>query len=282
MSRLVVLALFAFALLVGPAQASEQSFDFGWKFALVNRTGITDPTGAYAQAASPAYDDSAWRSVDVPHDWSIELDPTTGTGTSSGTGFLQGGLGWYRKTFTLPASAAGKHISLEFDGVYMDSVVYLNGVQVAAHPYGYTGFNVDVSAAKTDGTPNVVAVQVRHQQPSSRWYSGSGIYRHVHLLIQDPVHVARHGVVVTTPNLESTYTTGDYGTVHVDTKLVNSLDEAVGVSQTVTDAAGTIVASTQTGSDLRLDHPHLWSIEDPYLYTLTTEVRRDGTVVDST
>src|SRR4051794_12093843 len=280
MSRLVVLALFAFALLVGPAQASEQSFDFGWKFALVNRTGITDPTGAYAQAASPAYDDSAWRSVNVPHDWSIELDPTTGTGTSSGTGFLQGGLGWYRKTFTLPASAAGKHISLEFDGVYMDSVVYLNGVQVAAHPYGYTGFNVDVSAARTDGTPNVLAVQVRHQQPSSRWYSGSGIYRHVHLLIQDPVHIARHGVVVTTPGLAQTYQ--DYATVHVATTLENALNESVGVSQTVRDASGAVVASTQTGADLRIEHPHLWSIEDPYLYTLTTEVRRGGDVIDST
>src|SRR3954453_19448177 len=134
MLRVIAVALVGFAVLAGPARASEQSFDFGWKFALANKTGITDPTGAYAQAASPNYDDSAWRAIDVPHDWRIELDPTTGTGTSSGPGFLQGGLGWYRKTFMLPASAAGKHLSIDFDGVYMDSVIYLNGVQVGAHP----------------------------------------------------------------------------------------------------------------------------------------------------
>jgi beta-galactosidase len=100
-----VAALVAWA---SPAQASEQSFNLGWKFALVNKTDITDPTGAYANAASPSYDDSSWRALDVPHDWSIELDPTNAAGTSSRTGYLQGGLGWYRKTFTLPSSAAGR------------------------------------------------------------------------------------------------------------------------------------------------------------------------------
>ena len=136
--RLVVLIAVLAGL--GPAAAAAdappRSSDFGddWRFVLVNRAGITDPTGAYANAADPAYDDSAWRSLDVPHDWSIELDPTTGpgTGTTADTGFLQGGLGWYRKTFTLPKSAAGKRISVEFDGVYMDSIVYLNGRQVGA------------------------------------------------------------------------------------------------------------------------------------------------------
>jgi beta-galactosidase len=275
----VVLAL---GLLAPAARADEQSFDTGWKFALVNRTDITDPTGAYANAASPGYDDSAWRSVDVPHDWSIELDPVTGTGTgtTSGTGFYQGGLGWYRKTFTLPASAAGKRVAVDFDGVYMDSVIYFNGVQVGAHPYGYTGFEVELPNPKTDGSPNVLAVQVRHKQPSSRWYSGSGIYRHVHLLIQDPVHIARHGVFVTTPNLETTSAQG-FATVHVDTQIANPANQDVGISQTVKDAAGTVVAATQTGADLRIDNPHLWSTGDPYLYTLTTELRVGGQVVDS-
>ncbi len=279
----VVLALAAFA---PAARAESQNFDFGWKFALVNPTDITDPSGTYnpvganMNAAGTTYDDSSWRSIDVPHDWSIELNPTT-SGTQAGTGYLQGGLGWYRKTFTLPASAAGKRIAVDFDGVYMDSVIYFNGVQVGAHPYGYTGFEVDLPGAKTDGSPNVLAVQVRNKQPSSRWYSGSGIYRHVHLLVQDPVHIARHGVTVTTPDLENMYTNGDSATVHVVTALKNDLNQAVGISQTVKDAAGNVVASTQSGSDMTIAHPHLWSIEDPYLYTLDTEVRIDGDVVDS-
>ncbi len=282
MFRIATVIVLALALYAPAARADSQSFDTGWKFALVNRTDITDPTGAYANAASPSYDDSAWRSVDVPHDWSIELDPVTGTGTgtTSGTGFYQGGLGWYRKTFTLPASAAGKRVAVDFDGVYMDSVIYFNGVQVGAHPYGYTGFEVDLPNPKTDGSPNVLAVQVRHKQPSSRWYSGSGIYRHVHLLIQDPVHITRHGVFVTTPGLEANYAQG-FATVHVDTTIANPANQDVGISQTIKDASGTVVAATQTGADLRIDNPHLWSTDDPYLYTLTTELRVGGNVVDS-
>jgi beta-galactosidase len=123
--RWVLTFVFACALIgaLAPAAgahhgASQRSSDFdrGWKFALANRSDITDPTGAFAHAADPGYDDGPWRSVDLPHDWSIELDPTT-AGTNSETGFLQGGLGWYRKTFTLPRSAAHKSVSLEFDGI---------------------------------------------------------------------------------------------------------------------------------------------------------------------
>src|SRR4051794_6685882 len=279
--RAVALAALLLATIASGARADTRDFDAGWKFALVNPADITDPSGAYANAMSPSYDDSSWRSVDLPHDWSIELNPTT-VGTQSGTGYLQGGLGWYRKTFTLPASDAGKRIAVEFDGVYMDSVVYFNGVQIGAHPYGYTGFEVVLPAAKTDGSPNVLAVKVQNKQPSSRWYSGSGIYRHVHLLVQDPVHIARHGVFVTTPDLESTYTNGDYATVHVDTQIANPANQPVGISQTVRDASGAVVASTETGSDLRLDHPHLWSTDSPYLYTLRTDLVMGGNVVDST
>ncbi len=162
----------------------------------------------------------------------------------------------------------------------MDSVIYFNGVQVGAHPYGYTGFEVDLPDPKTDGSPNVLAVQVRHKQPSSRWYSGSGIYRHVHLLVQDQVHIKRHGVFVTTPGLDTTYAQG-FATVHVATSIANPANQDVGISQTVKDAAGTVVAASQTGADLRIDSPHLWSTDDPYLYTLTTELRVGGNVVDS-
>ena len=102
-------------------------FGPGWRFALVNPDGITDPTGAYANAMDPGFDDSGWQQLDVPHDWSIELAPVDNASTSSATGFLPGGLAWYRKHFTLPRSLAGQRISVEFDGVYRNSNVYLNG-----------------------------------------------------------------------------------------------------------------------------------------------------------
>jgi beta-galactosidase len=270
------------------------SLDEGWKFALVNPTGITDPTGAFADAASPGYDDSGWRSIDVPHDWSIELAPTAGPGTTSGTGFFQGGLGWYRKTFTLPAALAGRRVSVEFDGVYMDSSVYLNGQLLGTHPYGYTGFSFDLAGVHADGvTPNVLAVEVRNQLPSSRWYSGSGIYRHVRLVVTGPVHVQRWGTAVTTPGLPTTLPAG-YADVHVVTTVDNdgSAPAPARVVSTVADARGVRVGRTvtdlvaaagggSTATDVRVNRPKLWELTKPYLYQLTTEVVVGGRVVDT-
>lgn len=276
-----------------PAAAASPSrstdFDRSWKFALANTTGDEDP--AYADADEPRFDDSSWRSLDLPHDWSIEQAVVPEAG--SNTGYFPGGLGWYRKTFTLPRSTAGKKVSLEFDGIYMDSEVYLNGTLVTAHPYGYTGFAVDLTPlAHTDGrTPNVVAVKVRNKLPSSRWYSGSGIYRHVHLVVTDPVHVARHGTFVTTPDVEREVGSG-YATAHVRTDVVN--DRAardVAVVSRIKDASGRVVARHRSGltgsartveADLRVDDPTLWSMGNPYLYTLETEVTVAGRRVDTT
>src|SRR3954452_8744461 len=292
-ARVGVLALLALLAFAATARADVQSFDTGWKFALVNPTDITDPTGAYANAASPSYDDSGWRSVDLPHDWSIELDPTT-AGTQSGTGYLQGGLGCYRKTFSLPAADAGKQISVVFDGVYMDSYVYLNGTLVGNHPYGYTSASYDLTPlVHTDGTPNVLAVKVQNKQPSSRWYSGSGIYRHVHLVVTDPIHLARYSTAITTPDVQNTYDSG-FANVHVATTVQNQsgASQPVGVLNRVTDAAGNVVGSSQSSVtagaadaldtvDIRLDQPHLWSPDSPYLYTLHTDLMMGGNVIDS-
>jgi beta-galactosidase len=265
--------------------------DAGWRFALVNAAAVSDPTGAFGNASSPDYDDSTWRSVHLPHDWSIELNPTAGPGTTSGTGYYQGGLGWYRKTFTLPAAMAGKRVAVEFDGVYMDSQVYLNGALLGGHHYGYTGFSLDLTGAHTDGrTPNVLAVQVRNPVPSSRWYSGSGIYRNVRLVVTDPVHVERLGMVVTTPDLENTVRSG-YGTVHVATTLAAVAATEVHVTSTVRDADGREVghaaSSASAGStpvttavDVRVPHPHLWDVSDPRLYSVTTQLEVAGRVVD--
>ena len=262
----------------------------GWRFALVNPDGITDPTGAYAQAADPGYDDSGWREVAVPHDWSIEQTPTTEHGTTSGTGFFPGGLGWYRLAFTLPAAFAGKRISVEFDGVYMDSYVYCNGTQAGRHPYGYTGFAFDLTdLLHTDGTTeNVIAVKVQNQLPSSRWYSGSGIYREARLVVTEPVHVERWGTYVTTPDI-----TAERAVVRVRTSVVNDSGAAsqVEIRSTVKDPDGRTVARAATtvavtdktaeSHELTVPEPKLWDLEAPHRYTLETELRVGGRTVDT-
>ncbi|MFF0092312.1 glycoside hydrolase family 2 TIM barrel-domain containing protein [Streptomyces canus] len=262
----------------------------GWRFALVDPGGITDPTGEYTDAAAPGYDDSGWREVAVPHDWSIELAPTTENGTTSGTGFFPGGLGWYRLAFTLPPAFTGKRISVEFDGVYMDSYVYCNGTEAGRHPYGYTGFALDLTdLLHTDGTTeNVIAVKVQNRLPSSRWYSGSGIYREARLVVTDPVHVERWGTYVTTPEI-----TAERARVRVRTSVVDESGTAgpVEIRSRIRDPRGRTVARTATTitvgtkatetHELTVRAPRLWDISAPHRYTLETELRRDGELVDT-
>ncbi|MFJ8146687.1 glycoside hydrolase family 2 TIM barrel-domain containing protein [Streptomyces sp. NPDC096048] len=259
----------------------------GWRFLLVDPDGsAADATGA----ADPAYDDSAWREVAVPHDWSIEQTPTTEHGTTSGTGFLPGGLGWYRLAFTLPPALHGRRISVEFDGVYMDSRVHCNGREVGRHPYGYTGFALDLTdLVHTDGrTENVLAVQVRNQLPSSRWYSGSGIYREVRLVVTDPVHVRRWGTYVTTPQVSE-----ERAVVRVETSVVNASGTAreVEIRSTVQDADGRTVARAASTArvaeeasethELTVTRPRMWDFASPHRYTLHTELRVGGRTVDT-
>ncbi|MET8131682.1 glycoside hydrolase family 2 TIM barrel-domain containing protein [Streptomyces sp. NPDC005251] len=263
----------------------------GWRFALVDPGGITDPTGAYTGAERPGYDDSAWRAVAVPHDWSIEQTPTTEYGTTSGTGFFPGGLGWYRTAFTLPSAFAGKRISVEFDGVYMDASVYCNGEEVGRHPYGYTGFAFDLTGLlHTDGsTANVIAVQVRNQLPSSRWYSGSGIYRDARLVVTEAIHVARWGTHVTTPDVD-----GERAVVRARTAVVNETGAPADVQvvsrivgpdgRTAASTATTVTVAERTDEthELTVDRPRLWDFATPeHRYTLETELRVGGAVVDT-
>jgi beta-galactosidase len=289
---------------IGGTAANQQpapgarAYDFGqdWKFALVTAEDVTDPTGAYTNAYQPGFDDSEWRVLDVPHDWSIELAPVDASYTVSGNGFLPGGLGWYRKTFTLPPWMAGKKISVEFDGVYMNSNVYINGQFLGNHPYAYTGFNYDLTGkVHIDGTtPNVIAVQASNEIPSSRWYSGSGIYRNVRVIVTGPVHIARHGTFVSTPDAATTVPAG-YANINVKTDIQNETGAPAQVTLALRarDASGAVVAngtsdlSLQAGQAqtattvLRVDHPALWSVDDPVLYTLETEVTTDGRTADS-
>ncbi|WP_329296132.1 glycoside hydrolase family 2 TIM barrel-domain containing protein [Streptomyces pseudovenezuelae] len=263
----------------------------GWRFALVDPGGISDPTGEYADAAAPGYDDSGWREIAVPHDWSIELAPTPLNGTTSGTGFFPGGLGWYRLAFTLPAALAGKRISVEFDGVYMDAYVYCNGTEAGRHPYGYTGFALDLTdLLHTDGsTENVIAVKVQNRLPSSRWYSGSGIYREARLVVTDPVHVERWGTRVTTEDL-----TEERGLVRVATSVVNASGSAADVEivTRIVDPRGRTVARTSSTvavtdratetHELAVHEPKMWDFGTPHhRYTVRTELRVGRTTTDT-
>ena len=278
--------------------ARTTEFDHGWKFKLVTTANTTDPTGLYGNSSNPlaaavGFDDSTWRSLTLPHDWSIEQLPASSN--SNATGYFPGGLGWYRKTFTLPPTLAGKRISIDFDGVYTNSYVYLNGTLLGNHPFGYVGFSFDITnAVHLDGTPNVLAVVVQALAPNSRWYSGAGITRNVHLTVTDPIHVTRLGTFVTTPNLATTIQSG-FANVHVQAKVLNETGSAatVDVVNRVKDATGGVVATGTTSGvalggnvytdemDIRVDNPHLWSTTDPYRYTLETEIRQGGTTRDS-
>ena len=277
----------------------SRSLDFGedWKFVLVNSGGIDDPAGEYENAQVPSFDDSAWRKLDLPHDWSIELAPVAGagTGTDPGTGFLQGGLGWYRKTFILPASMEDKKISIEFDGIYMDSFVYLNGELLGNYHYGYTGFSFDLTElVYTDGlTPNAIAIKVQNPLPSSRWYSGSGIYRNVRLIVTNGIFVQRWGTFVTTPDLENTYK-DDYANVNIKTDISNESGktETVELVSRIIDADGKVVAQSNSDAtvdgkdytyedDIRVDDPVLWSFDNPYLYILESDLVVEGNVIDT-
>ena len=260
----------------GVGTERENNFNEGWKFYLGNNSSAMDP----------GFNDSSWKSVTLPHDFSISQSFTTYGEAESG--FLPGGTGWYRKTFTMPASAEGKTVLLQFDGVYSDAYVYVNGTFVGENHYGYTPFAFDISDYLTcDGvTDNVIAVKAVNNIPSSRWYSGSGIYRDVTLVVTDPVHVDYQGNYVTTPNISS-----GNGTVQVETDVVNDGNSPVQVTVTNTvvetnDTASTTVTVdpgqtvTATASPV-VSSPELWSVDDPNLYTVRTELSVGGQVVDT-
>ncbi|MFD7922609.1 glycoside hydrolase family 2 TIM barrel-domain containing protein [Streptomyces sp. NPDC059740] len=271
----------------GATLGREVDLRSGWRHILVNTTGEDAPL--------PDPGDASWHTVDVPHDWSISQDPRQDEHTTSGTGFLPGGLGWYTKSFVLPSSVAGKRLSVEFDGVYMDSEVHFNGELVGRHPYGYTGFRLDLTEqAHTDGrTVNTLAVKARNQIPSSRWYSGSGIYRDVRLVVTDPVHLTRHGVTVTTPGLAEAFRAGRGDCRVVVTAVSEERSTAAEISAYVRDPDGRVVAHrtvraglggdpTDTTLDLSVTDPQLWSVDRPRLYTVLTRISRGGRVLDET
>ncbi|HLZ91559.1 MAG TPA: glycoside hydrolase family 2 TIM barrel-domain containing protein [Candidatus Acidoferrum sp.] len=261
---------------------TELSADADWKFLL------GDPAGA----ESPAFNDHQWRTVTLPHDWSIEGTPAEKNPTGSGGGYYPAGIGWYRKAFTAPADWKGKQVGLEFDGVSMDATVYVNGHKVGNHPYAYTSFRFDITSQLNFSASNVVAVRVDNSlQPNSRWYTGSGIYRHVRAVVTEPIHIAPWGVFVSTPEASAAS-----ATVLVKSRVQNDTTESaeVTVKTVLVAPSGTksreveATLKLQAGrqaeitQDIALDQPALWSPKSPRMYRAITRVVNNGKILDET
>lgn len=256
-------------------------FDKDWKFSLNNTTNGIE---------SPDFDDSEWRTLNLPHDWAIEGDFSKDNPSRADGGALPGGTGWYRKTFNVDKASQGKKFFIDFDGVYMNSEVYLNGNLLGKRPYGYISFRYDITPYLKFDAPNVLAVKVDNsKQPNSRWYSGCGIYRHVWLTVVNPVHVDHWGTYITTPEVSkenvsfaiSTTVKNDNdkaSKVRVTSVLLDAGDKELKKSvQTIDVSGGEKAVSEQS---IILSNPHFWSIENPYLYKVKTELRVDGKLTD--
>jgi beta-galactosidase len=255
---------------------SRESFDFGWKFLQSDAVG----------AQMPAFVDGGWRDVDLPHDWSIE-GPVDENAASGGNGaYLPTGIGWYRKRFRVGAADRGRVVTLEFDGVYQNSEVWINGQYLGLRPYGFVPFAYELTPYLKFDAENVVAVKVDNsRQTNCRWYSGSGIYRHTWLLKTNGLRVAHWGTFVTTTQVSK-----ESAIVEVKTRVVNGMKtsaecklttllwgrdgkSAGGASASQTIAAGGEYEFVQ---QLRVDKPSLWSPSNPYLYQVRSEVHEDS------
>ena len=285
-SHLTLVPFFLITLLTLTATAKpdsrESSFDADWRFLRADAPG----------AEQPDFNDSTWRALDVPHDWSIEDLPPSDTSERIGpfdwnksegggsTGHVLGGTGWYRKHFKL--NGGNKLVAVRFDGVYMNAEFWINGHPLGNHPYGYTGFEFDLTPyLKPPGQENVLAVCVRNLGKNSRWYSGSGIYRHTWLTVTEPVHVPTWGVFVTTPEVSK-----EKATVKIATEVTNASGAEVDavVRARVLDAKGKTVKTTESKLHLpanatgkadqtvEVSSPKLWSPDSPNLYSAEVEI----------
>ena len=257
------------------------SFNDGWCFSLIDDS----------LAAQVDFADSGWRKLNLPHDWAIEGDFSQDNSSGTGGGALPGGIGWYRKTFIPADGDKGKHFRIEFDGVYMNSEVFINGISLGKRPYGYISFSYDLTPYLKWGEKNVIAVRVDNaEQPNSRWYSGCGIYRNVWLVKTGDIRVAEWGTYVTTTSVDT-----QQASLKVVTTVENigtQADAGVSVYSILQDAEGKKVAQAESSlntiagkavdvsQDLKVSSPLLWSIERPYMYTLVTEIQKDGQCVD--
>jgi len=259
----------------------KQLFDYDWKFYLGDVPNANDNNN-----------DRNWRNLDLPHDWSIEgkVDSTNPTGGAGG--YFPAGIGWYRKTFNIPSTWKGKRVSIYFEGVYMNSEVIINGKSLGVHPYGFTSFSYDLTPNLDFNEENVLSVRVDNsQQINCRWYSGSGIYRHVWLIVTDPMHIVNWGVGITTPEVSS-----ERATVQIKTQVRNETDLPQSIilktqlwDEKANDAGGNQISvellansEKEINQTITVLEPLLWTPETPHLYHAQVQVLKDNNVIDDT
>ena len=266
MKRFLFLLL-AMAALYTVQARERKCFDADWRFVLADSAHMADVD----------YNDSHWRKLSLPHDWAIEGDFYASNPSGAGGGALPGGVGWYRKTFSIPLTPSqhgGTSCFIEFDGVYMNSTVYVNGQKVGFRPYGYSSFEYDITEYLKKGE-NIIAVRVDNSdQPNSRWYSGCGIYRHVWLTQTEHTHVAHWGTYVTSSLSKNNKT----ATLNVMVEVANKTKDTQ-ITNILLDAEGKEIAKSN-GSTLQVKNPHLWTLDNPYIYKVRTEIRVGDTIVD--
>ena len=265
---------------IGATQVDrKQLFNDGWKFWL----------GDEATASTVGFDDASWHTLTLPHDWSIEHDFDVKYPSGNDGGYVMTGVGWYRKSFLVPSNMVGKRLSLYFEGVYMNSEVFVNGQSVGKRPYGYSSFIYDITPYVKVGEQNVVAVRVDNsKQRNCRWYTGAGIYRHVWLVTTEALHVAHWGTYITTPEV-----TSELAKVQVAVQVKNETkaDKQAMVSVCLQKegkevAKGSLPISVATLKEnkaiisLDVKNPELWSPDTPSLYEALVTVEADGQVMD--
>lgn len=270
---------------LSPLYSQEQSMgrinvNDNWRFFL----------GDTVDAQRTAFDDAHWRLLSLPHDWSIEGDFDAAHPATNQGGALPGGIAWYRKTFEMPLHEKGKQVYIDFDGVYRNSEVWINGHYLGKRPSGYTSFRYDLTPYIQFGTQaNVIAVRVDNsEQPNSRWYSGSGIYRNVWLVAKQPIALDHWGAFVTTPSVSEALAVvrqhSTYRNVSGETKAITQRMELYDHEGNVVaiDESERVLADTLTEavSELKIADPHLWSVNDPYLYQVKTTLLDGEEVVD--
>ncbi|MDO9257071.1 MAG: glycoside hydrolase family 2 TIM barrel-domain containing protein [Bacteroidales bacterium] len=284
MKRTLFLTTALLVLVTGMLQAKPQFgkaqlFNNNWRFMLSEEK----------EGSSPTLDDSKWRKLDLPHDWSVE--GTYSPDKASCTGYLPGGIGWYRKTFSVPESEKGNKVFIYFEGVYNHSEVFINGTSVGKRPNGYISFMYDLTPYLKFGQENVISVRVDHSlERDSRWYTGSGIYRDTYLVYASPVHLDLWGVYFKATNI-----TDKKADFSIETSIKNELQTGatIQISYEITDPSTgkTLVAKSK---NLKVDanskatfiqnisvvNPKRWSLEQPNLYTLKTIVKLDGKIID--
>ena len=261
---------------------SEIDFNEGWKFFLGNDSSAIDPK----------FNDSRWRSLSLPHDWSIESDFIKDAPATNQGGSLPGGIGWYRKTFTLPTTTKNKNVSIEFDGVYKNSEVWINGHYLGKRPYGYVSFSYDLTGyIFPSPQKNVIVVKVDNsQQPDSRWYSGSGIYRNVKLHVTNNISITISGIFINADKIENNKVD-----IAVSINVLNNSlkRKIVDIYTNILDAKGNLVTSSNNSvrkaisvgqevfkGELNIINPILWSPERPYLYKAVTKIMANGRLSD--